>query len=172
MVILRIKSPFLFMQVALREWSCGFKDIKKYCHAHALTNNTNDNWPVYRYSEVLLFLAEALNEQDKTDEALPYLNKVRNRVGLDDSQATGKEAVRKAILQERRVELAFENKRWLDLTRSGEVETVMKAYGERVKSNPSAYYFPAGYSVAPNSYTDIRILFPLPASEAALSPYF
>ena len=25
MVILRIKSPFLFMQVALREWSCGFK---------------------------------------------------------------------------------------------------------------------------------------------------
>ena len=51
-------------------------------------------------------------------------------------------------------------------------ENRMLTYGERVKSNPSAYYFPAGYSVAPNSYTDIRILFPLPASEAALSPYF
>lgn len=52
-------------------------------------------------------LAEALNEQDKTDEALSYLNKVRNRAGLDDSQAAGKDAIRKAILQERRVELAF-----------------------------------------------------------------
>ena len=30
MVILRIKSPFLFMQVALREWSCGFKDNTKF----------------------------------------------------------------------------------------------------------------------------------------------
>ena len=146
--------------------------IKKYCHTHALTNNTNDNWPVYRYSEVLLFLAEALNEQGKTDEALPYLNKVRNRAGLDDSQATSLDAVREAILQERRVELAFENKRWLDLVRSGNAETVMKAYGERVKANPSAYYFPVGYSVTPNAYTDIRLLFPLPASEAALSPYF
>ena len=48
----------------------------------------------------------------------------------------------------------------------------MKAYGERVKSNPSAYYFPEGYSVSPNSYQDIRILFPIPASEAALNPYF
>ena len=49
---------------------------------------------------------------------------------------------------------------------------VMKSYGERVKANPSAYYFPEGFSVAPTAFTDIRILFPLPASEAALSPYF
>ena len=145
--------------------------IKKYCHPHALTNNTDDNWPVYRYSEVLLFLAEALNEQNKTDEALLYLNRVRNRAGLANSTATGQDAIREAIFKERRVELAFENKRWLDLVRSGQAETVMKAYGERVKANPQAYYFPDGYSVTPNSYLDIRLLFPLPASEAALTPY-
>lgn len=146
--------------------------IKKYCHPHALTNNTDDNWPVYRYAEVLLFLAEALNEQGKSDEALGYLNRVRNRAGLGNTTATGQVAIREAIIKERRVELAFENKRWLDLVRSGQAETVMKAYGERVKADPQAYYFPSGYSVSPNSYLDIRLLFPLPASEAALTPYF
>ena len=39
--------------------------IKKYLHPHILPGLSNDNWPVYRYSEVLLLLAEALNEQDK-----------------------------------------------------------------------------------------------------------
>lgn len=146
--------------------------IKKYCHAHALTGNTNDNWPVYRYSEVLLFIAEALNEQNKCAEALEYVNKVRARVGLSNSVASGQEAIREAILQERRVELAFENKRWLDLVRFNKVEEVMKAYGKRVKANPQVYYFPEGFSVAPQSYTNIRILYPLPAAEAALSPYF
>jgi tetratricopeptide (TPR) repeat protein len=146
--------------------------IRKYAHAHALTNNTNDNWPVYRYAEVLLFLAEAINEQGRPTEALPFLNQVRLRAGLGSSTASGQSGVRDAILQERRVELAFENKRWLDLVRSGNVQTVMTAYGNRVKANPQSYYFPTGITVSPQSYTNIRLLFPLPASEAALSPHF
>ncbi|MDR1601795.1 MAG: RagB/SusD family nutrient uptake outer membrane protein [Tannerella sp.] len=147
--------------------------IKKYCHAHALTNNTNDNWPVYRYSEVLLFIAEALNEQqDKGSEALTYLNRVRNRAGLGNSEASGQEAIREAIFKERRVELAFENKRWPDLVRSDKAEEVMKAYGARVKANPQAYYFPEGITVAPAAYTDIRTLFPIPSSETSLRPQY
>ncbi|MDH6342586.1 tetratricopeptide (TPR) repeat protein [Parabacteroides sp. PFB2-12] len=146
--------------------------IKKYCHTHAQTGNTNDNWPVYRYAEVLLFMAEALNEQNKTAEALEYLNKVRQRAGLADYTSGSQGEVREAILKERRVELAFENKRWLDLVRANKAEETMKAYGQRVKANPQAYYFPEGFTVGPNSYTNIETLFPLPASEAALSPYF
>lgn len=146
--------------------------IKKYCHHHDMTGNTDDNWPVYRYSETLLFMAEALNEQGKTADAAKYLNMVRNRAGLDDTKATGQAELRNAIMNERRVELAFENKRWLDLVHFGVAEQVMKAYGERVKANPQAYYFPAGYTVAPQSYTNIRILYPLPAAEAALTVYF
>jgi hypothetical protein len=144
--------------------------IKKYSHAHALTNNTNDNWPVYRYSEVLLFIAEALNEQNEGDEALTYLNQVRSRAGLGNSEASGQEAIREAIFQERRVELAFENKRWPDLVRSGKADEVMKAYGARVKANPQAYYFPEEITVPPAAYTDIRTLFSIPASEIALRP--
>jgi hypothetical protein len=48
----------------------------------------------------------------------------------------------------------------------------MKAFGSRVKANPQAYYFPAGIAPAPASYTNIRLLFPIPASEVALNPYF
>lgn len=146
--------------------------IKKYCHSHALTGITNDNWPVYRYSETLLFLAEALNEQGKGAEAKQYLNMVRKRAGLADTDASSQTDIRTAIMKERRTELAFENKRWLDLVHSGTAETVMKEYGSRVKANPQDYYFPKGYTVAPQSYTTISTLFPLPAAEAALTTYF
>jgi tetratricopeptide (TPR) repeat protein len=146
--------------------------IKKYAHPHALTNNTNDDWPVYRYAEVLLFLAEATNEQGRTGDALTYLNLVRSRAGLPGSTASGQPSLRDAIIRERRVELAFENKRWLDLVHTGTAQAVMTAYGSRVKANPQAYYFPPGITVAPQSYTTIRLVFPLPAAEAALSPYF
>lgn len=146
--------------------------IKKYCHEHSQSYNTNDNWPVYRYAETLLFLAEACNEQNKTTEALKYLNQVRNRAGLANSTAQDQNAIREAILQERRVELAFENKRWLDLVRSNKAEEIMKAYGVRVKANPEAYYFPKGFNVPTAAYTKIPLLFALPASEAALSSHF
>lgn len=150
----------------------SFPYIKKYAHPHALTNNTNDNWPVYRYAEVLLFLAEALNEQNKTAEALPFLDQVRTRAGLPNSTASGQAGVRDAIANERRVELAFENKRWLDLVRTGKVVEVMTAFGAKVKANPQAYYFPAGIMPTPSSYTTFSLLFPIPASEVALNPYF
>lgn len=112
------------------------------------------------------------NELDKPEDALQCLNEVRDRAGLSSSTASTKEEIREAIFQERRVELAFENKRWLDLVRSGKAEEVMKAYGKRVKSNPQAYYFPEGYTVASSAYLQIPLLFDLPASEAALNPYF
>ena len=119
-------------------------------------------------------MAEALNEQGQQDEALRYLNMVHAhpRTGLSPILSATKEQLRELILKERRVELAFENKRWLDLVRSGTAEEVMKAYGNRVKSNPQAYYFPKGIGPAASAYTNIRILFPLPASESALNPYF
>ncbi len=146
--------------------------IKKYAHNHELTYNTDDDWPIYRYSEVLLFLAEALNEQNETPGALQYLNQVRTRAGLSNSPASSQSEIRDAIMQERRVEFAFENKRWPDLVRTNTAEEVMTAFGERVKANPEAYYFPEGITVSSSAYTDIELLFPLPDSESTLSSYF
>jgi starch-binding outer membrane protein, SusD/RagB family len=144
--------------------------IKKYMHPHTQFGITNDNWPVYRYAETLLLLAEALNEQNKSSEALTYLNQVRNRAGLGNITSTA--GLKDVIMNERRVELAFENKRWLDLVRTGTAVSVITAYGQRVKANPAAYYYPAGFAPVPAAFSDIQLTFPLPASEALLSPYF
>ena len=88
------------------------------------------NWPIYRYAEVLLFNAEALNELGRTAEAVTFLNQVRARA----RKGTGNEnrpqpanysgpmtqdAVRDAIIEERRIETVFEGDRWFDLIRRG-----------------------------------------------------
>ncbi|MEO7768428.1 MAG: RagB/SusD family nutrient uptake outer membrane protein [Ferruginibacter sp.] len=75
-------------------------------------------------------------------------------------------------MNERSVELAFENKRWRDLVQTGKSNQVMKDFGTRIKASPQNYYFPPSMSPLPSSYQDIRLLFPIPASEVALNPYF
>ena len=114
--------------------------IKKYVEPHALHLNHGMNWPVYRYAEVLLFMAEALEEQGNSGEAATFLNEVRARAGLGNF--TGD--LEQAIFDERRVELAFENKRWFDLVRTGRAIDVITAYGNRIKANPLNYYYPEG----------------------------
>ena len=80
--------------------------------------NTNPaNFVVYRYADVLLMKAEALNEQGKTSEAAEPLNIVRRRAGLPDVSGLSQEAMREKIIHERRIELAFEGHRWFDMIR-------------------------------------------------------
>ncbi|MFL0162975.1 RagB/SusD family nutrient uptake outer membrane protein [Aquirufa salirivi] len=144
--------------------------IKKYMKTHSLNGNHGMNWPVYRYSEVLLFLAEALNEQGKTAEAATYLNMVRKRAGLANSTATSQADFRTALMQERRVELAFENKRWHDLVRTDTYKAVITARGEAIKKDPFSYYYQRGYTLRSNSFSVIEKYYPMPADEAALNP--
>jgi tetratricopeptide (TPR) repeat protein len=153
----------------------GYPYIKKYQNPHANYNNTNDNWPVYRFAEVLLLLSESLNEQNKATEALPHLNKVRDRAfgtGVSLVTNTNQAALRDIIMHERQIEFAFENKRWLDLVRTGKAIEIMSAQGARIKANPQAYYFPLTYAPPPASYNvqAYRLLFPLPFRERQLNP--
>jgi tetratricopeptide (TPR) repeat protein len=135
----------------------------KYLHASTLYDNTDDNWPIYRYSDVLLLLAECLNEEGESNDALPYLNQVRNRAGLASSSVTDQSQLRVIIAHERRVELAFENHRWLDLVRTGQAVTVMNAYGVKQKQM-FPYLLPNSYNVTTN-----RLIFPIPYSEMILN---
>ncbi len=75
------------------------------------------NFPILRFADVLLMKAEALNELGRTAEAEEPLNRVRRRAGLDDVRGLSQNAFREAVLHERRMELAFEGKRWFDLIR-------------------------------------------------------
>lgn len=103
---------------------------KKYIVAAKAANDSRANWKVIRYADVILMYAEALNENGKTMEAIPYLNQVRIRAGLTGYPAgLTKTAIRDAIVLERRIELSFEGTRWFDLLRTGQAYNVMKAYG-------------------------------------------
>jgi hypothetical protein len=81
------------------------------------------NFPVLRYSDVLLMAAEAINEVDgPTTEAIGYLNQVRSRalaLRIFASQASTQAAFRKIIQDERARELCFEALRKFDLIRWG-----------------------------------------------------
>ncbi|WKN32456.1 RagB/SusD family nutrient uptake outer membrane protein [Porifericola rhodea] len=165
----RKEASIGYIQISGSFWKDGvYPYIKKYAEPHALHNNHGMNWPIYRYSEVLLFLAEALHEQGKSGEAADYLNQVRSRAGL--APASGD--LREAIYQERRVELAFENKRWFDLVRTGRAIEVITAYGNRIKANPQDYYYPEEAEPRSNAFSNISLYYALPADEADLSPHF
>jgi starch-binding outer membrane protein, SusD/RagB family len=148
--------------------------VKKYLHLplptpNGSSPNAHENWPVYRYAEVLLLLAEALNEQNKTPEALTYLNLIRDRAfgaGVAPVTTTQQDQLRTLIQQERRVELAFENKRWLDLVRTGKAIEVLNAYGAALKaSGKHPNLIPQTYNVTPD-----RLLFPIPFTEVQVNP--
>ena len=85
-----------------------------------------NNFVVFRYADVLLMLAEALGE---SDEAYDLINQVRNRSGLGTISAATPGTFEEKLLQERKVELAFENHRWADLKRFGVAMEVMTGLG-------------------------------------------
>ncbi|MDO5571982.1 MAG: RagB/SusD family nutrient uptake outer membrane protein [Bacteroidales bacterium] len=93
--------------------------------------NTNQgNWgslvfPVFRLAEIYLNYAEACNEKPTRDEneALKYLNLIRQRVGLNKIEEAypevigNKDLLRTLIQKERMVEMAFEDVRFNDIRR-------------------------------------------------------
>jgi len=157
-----IKSPVGYFKPPDK---VAYPYIKKFFHSHNIRYNQDDNFPVYRYSDALLSLAEALNEQNKSSDALPYLNQVRLRAGLPDVTETNQNLLRDIIAHERRVELAFENHRWFDLLRTGKAMEVMNANGEYIKMvhTSEGYLPPSCYQVTAN-----RLLYAIPYRETAI----
>lgn len=65
-----------------------------------------------RLADVLLMLAESLNENGKTAPALTYLNQVRVRAGVATYADGNQTDTHARIALERRLELPFEGHRW------------------------------------------------------------
>ncbi|KAA9354579.1 RagB/SusD family nutrient uptake outer membrane protein [Larkinella humicola] len=133
--------------------------VRKYRDAPVINGDSEDNWPVLRYADVLLMYAEALNETGKTAEALPFLNRIRTRAGLAAKTAADAgtpAAMRLAIEQERRIELAFEGHRWFDLVRTGRALDVLKAKATAIgiKTN----------------LTESNLVFAIPQSQIDINP--
>lgn len=85
------------------------------------------SFTIFRYAEVLLGYAEALNEErGPLPEIYDAIDLIRLRSDLPKlARDKNQVELRTAIQQERRVELAFEEKRWLDLIRMKEAETLL-----------------------------------------------
>lgn len=114
----------------------------------------------YRYADVLLLKAEALimQEAPQLEEAAVLIDEIRERVRLGKLSAsvrTNGAAMLNALLNERRLELAFEGQRWFDLVRLDKVEGVMNAVyakdsGRKVQVYPfdkNSYRLPIPQSV-------------------------
>jgi len=143
--------------------------INKYNHPHTIYGRTDDNWPVLRYSDVLLMLAEAINEQSgPTSKAYDYLNQVRARAGLVALGGLDKQSFREKVLNERRIELAFENWRWFDLKRTktpDELAQFLNAYGLREKANPTVSRQGVPYFNVDFIFESFEVLYPIPSNE-------
>lgn len=127
--------------------------VNKYRGAPTSQHNSEDNLIVLRHADILLMLAEAINEINSgpTAEAYDAVDKVRMRSGLDTwTRTMSYENFKMELLEERRRELAFENHRWFDLKRFGKAVELLSAKGYNIDSH--------------------NLLFPLPRIEVELNP--
>ncbi len=105
--------------------------VKKYHSEVSTQYDAENDWPVLRFADVLLMLAETKLENEGVAAALPYLNRTRERAGLvgyTDEDIENKLSCQLAIENERRFEFAFENHRFFDLLRTERLVPVMEAH--------------------------------------------
>lgn len=121
------------------EWSpTGFSLRKGLVPLQPFDADISTNYPLIRLADVYLMYAEAANEIGNQDAAVDAINEVRDRSDMpllptDEYPVGTKQEVFEAIVHERRVELAFENHRYLDLKRWGLAEQELSDLGFQPK---------------------------------------
>lgn len=130
-------------------------------------NASSINFPIIRYSDVLLMLAEAENELNgPTPLALECLNAVRERAKIMPAYAPTQDDFRKILKDERAMELCYEALRRWDLIRWGEFTSTMNNMVRYVQSSG----WSTGYKFAEKFYsniTDAYNYYPIPDLEMA-----
>jgi hypothetical protein len=149
-------------------------------------------WIIFRYAEILLNAAEALNEAGQTTEAMNYVNEVRDRTGVKMPPYTGldQSQLRVRIRNERRIELSFEDHRFFDLRRwraydgvtaesertKPRYEQLLNMYGIMVVNGLYVYTGAPGTPDS-NNDMDLRVFnnpknyyFPVPDAEVKRAP--
>lgn len=125
--------------------------------AQTSTANSDLNWPLIRYADVLLTYAEASNEvEGPTANAYDAVNAIRQRAELTALSGLSKEAFREAVWRERWYELCFENTTWYDMVR------LRKAFNVTTKQFDD--YVGHRFSYGP-TVTERELLFPIPTQE-------
>ncbi|WP_196068660.1 RagB/SusD family nutrient uptake outer membrane protein [Bacteroides faecis] len=133
-------------------------------------NYTAINFPILRYADVLLMIAEAENEANDGPTALAYqcLKEVRDRTGLSELSDMTQAEFRQTVKDERAMELCFEYTRRFDLIRWGEYVKNMRALVTEAQSGNNWTQGPT------NVYTYFNIsstynYFPIPDAEMSVN---
>lgn len=126
-----------------------------------LGTNVGNNWRIIRYADVLLMLAEALNEDGRTADAAMYVDMVRDRAGIAPITAviSDQAGMRQAIIDERAMELAGEGHRFFDLVRWDLADDYLggtSLHGDHPKSISGGVFQPGKHELVwiPNSELD------------------
>lgn len=127
--------------------------------------NSDNNFPLVRYSDMLLLYAEALNETGKTTDAAKYVNMVRERVDMPAIVCSDKDEMLEIIKHERKIELMVEHVLVWDYKRWKEYERTMpygaEFYGYRRETfGQESILMQTKYLTYPQYY-----LWPIPAVE-------
>lgn len=118
------------------------------CVKYDLVAPADHDWIELRLADVILLYAEAQNENGSSAaDVLALLDPIRSRAGLAPLDATTldtQEKVRKAILDERRLEMACEGQRWFDLVRfdAAQPGILSDEMGEAISSNYHIFPIP------------------------------
>ena len=141
-------------------WSFHYsKD--EYAFMHKFPTNVT---PVYvmRLADIMLLHAEALANTNDPGGAADLVDQIRTRAKiatLSDAQRSSAEEMRKAVLNERRLELAFEGHRWFDLQRYGDDYSMLKQVVDGVNITGSASY--DSYFQIRKTMDDNHVLLPI-----------
>lgn len=144
-------------------------------------NNTDDNFPILRYAEVLLMHAEAIYfTSGNVTAARTFLSQIRKRAitptltlaaDITAALATLNTAYTNAdfvqeLLDERARELCFEGSRHFDLTRFGRYTSVISS----LTSDISLGFNNTAVGLLKTNFTPNKIWFPLPYTQLLVEP--
>lgn len=152
-------------QTWVTEGNCRY--CKKYVNPVTTQYDGESDWPVIRVADIALLYAELTNEiSGPSADNLKYLNMVCERAGVSTYTLTDLPSLydfRKAVRNERRLELAFENQRWFDLLRWGIATQTVNNY-----LNSELLYTEYSYTV--NDIEDWQTFLPIPVSVIDINP--
>lgn len=152
----------------LRKFMADFSNNTTY-------TNQYHNFVLFRYAEVLLSYAEALNEVGRTEDAVTQIKAIRARAGIQAGANTrygiadgiSQTDLRTLIRNERRIELAFEEHRFWDVRRwKIAPETLNRTVnGTKITKNADNSFTYQDVPVANLSFTNKLYHMPIPYSE-------
>ena len=140
-------------------------------------SNTEHDFPIIRYAEILLDYAEAQNEAVGPDASVyNAVQSIRQRAGLNPYTLPAgltQAQMRTRIQHERRVELAFEEQRFWDIRRWKIAATVLNGslHGVQIVKNSNGSYTYTNVSVDQVSFDASKMyLYPIPYQEVVSNP--